>query len=434
MKRVLIVSPSFPPVNAADMHRVRQTLPYLREFGWEATVLAVDPDLVEVDQDPLLVETLPADADVRHVSALDYRWTRLVGLGSLGLRSLLAYRREGDRLLATGDYDLVYFSTTMFPVMVLGPYWKRRHGVPYVLDIQDPWYTEYYNHVPKEQRPPKHWFSYRLNKYTEPIAMRAADAIISVSDAYCETLQQRYERVTPDHCTTIPFGGPALDIETLDRVDVENPFFSPNDRRVRAVYVGRGGSDMELAARGFFRALQRGLAEHPGLFDEVHLLFVGTSYAKGGAPSLAPLARDYGVDGRVQEFPDRVPYFSALRMLRDADLLLIPGSDSPGYTASKLYPYILSGRPILAAFQENSSVVDVIRDTGAGAVATFVNGAVTPAAVDALAAQLVPAWVALLREGSDWRGTDWAAFEPYTARTMTRRQVEVFDDVLAHAR
>ena len=35
MRRVLIVSPSFPPISAADLHRVRMSLPYYREFGWE---------------------------------------------------------------------------------------------------------------------------------------------------------------------------------------------------------------------------------------------------------------------------------------------------------------------------------------------------------------------------------------------------------------
>lgn len=437
MNRVLIVSPSFPPVNAADMHRVRQSLPYLREFGWEATTLAVEPDLVEGNQDPLLLETVPDDADVRHIGALDYRWTRRLGLGSLALRSLGSYARAGDRLLSTGSYDLVYFSTTMFPVMVLGTRWKRKHGVPFVLDIQDPWHSEYYNNVSPEKRPKKHWFSYRLNKYTEPIAMKAVDALIAVSEAYCDTLQDRYETVRPEMCTTIPFGGPPIDFEVLDRVHVENPVFDPHDGLVHGVYAGRGGLDMELAARGFFRALRRGLDERPDLFDPVRLHFVGTHYAEGGGATIAPLAADYGVADRVDERPDRVSYFTALRLLRDADLLVVPGSDDPAYTASKLYPYILSGRPILAAFNERSSVVDVLRSTGAGTAATFRSGAAhssaPPDAVNALADALYPAWVDLLANGVRPPDTDWAAFERYTAREMTRLQVEVFDRVIGQA-
>jgi hypothetical protein len=36
MKRVLVVTPRFPPVNAPDHQRARLMLPFLREFGWEA--------------------------------------------------------------------------------------------------------------------------------------------------------------------------------------------------------------------------------------------------------------------------------------------------------------------------------------------------------------------------------------------------------------
>ena len=137
----------------------------------------------------------------------------------------------------------------------------------------------------------------------------------------------------------------------------------------------------------------------------------------------------------ANERPDRVPYFTALRLLRDADLLMVPGSDSPAYTASKLYPYILAARPILAAFNERSSVVDVLRVTKAGTAVTFGAGAAhasaPPEVVDALANELYGAWADLLEGGGAPPDTDWDAFEQYTAREMTRLQAEVFDRVIA---
>ena len=43
-RKVLIVSPHWPPVNAPDLQRVRMSLSYYRQYGWEPVVLAVHPD------------------------------------------------------------------------------------------------------------------------------------------------------------------------------------------------------------------------------------------------------------------------------------------------------------------------------------------------------------------------------------------------------
>ena len=130
MKKVLIISPRFPPINAPDMHRVRHSLPYFDEMGWQAETWVVDQSYVNRDRDPLLVDTVPDAADVRTVPALNTSWTQKVGLGSLALRSLPFYFWYVSQRLAEGNIDLVYFSTTAFPVMILGRYWKKRFGVP----------------------------------------------------------------------------------------------------------------------------------------------------------------------------------------------------------------------------------------------------------------------------------------------------------------
>ena len=43
-RRVLMVSPHFPPDTNAAAHRVRLLAPHLPQFGWEPVVVAVDPD------------------------------------------------------------------------------------------------------------------------------------------------------------------------------------------------------------------------------------------------------------------------------------------------------------------------------------------------------------------------------------------------------
>ncbi len=291
MKSLLIISPSFPPVNAADMHRVRQSVSYFEQMGWKPTVVTVECQKAGGTVDKLLSGTLPHNLEVITVSAFSQKWTQRIGLGSVALRSMWFYYRTVNALLRQRRFDLIYFSTTMFPVMVLGACWKSRFGVPYVIDMQDPWHSDHYLKVPKSQRPPKFWFSYRLNKWLEPIAMRNVSGIVAVSQGYCDMLQQRYANISSDNCAVIPFGAFERDFEVLNANRIENPFFSPGSGTINIAYVGRGGHDMGRSLSVIFGAFKRGLNEQPDLFKKIHLYFIGTSYAPNGQgkPTIAPL-------------------------------------------------------------------------------------------------------------------------------------------------
>jgi hypothetical protein len=63
-KRVLIVAPHFPPINAPDHQRVRMALPYLAVEGWQAEVLAVETRFIEAALDAELESTLPPDLPI----------------------------------------------------------------------------------------------------------------------------------------------------------------------------------------------------------------------------------------------------------------------------------------------------------------------------------------------------------------------------------
>ena len=429
-RRVLIVSPHFPPINAADHQRVRMSLPYYEEFGWRPTVLAVRPEAVEGPVDSLLEQTLPAGVEIVRTGALSVRWTRRLGLGSLALRAWPALWRAGSRILTRARFDAVYFSTTAFAVMALGPLWRRRFGVPYVLDFQDPWLDAYYRQ-PGAPTPPggrfKHGFNQALARGLEPAAMRAVSEVISVSPAYVKTLRDRYPFVAPERFTVLPFGAPERDFEMLPALGVPQTVFDPADGRRHWVYVGRGGPDMAVALRLLFTALAAARARDPQRWAALRLHFVGTSYAPDGRAekTVEPVARTCGVADMVVERTGRVPYFEALQLLRQSEAILVVGSDSPSYSASKLYPCLLARRPLLALLHADSPAVDILRRCRAGHVVPFRPGdaaAEAPAVEAALAATIL--------EAADPHppGIDLAYFRAeHGARAVTARQCEVFD-------
>ncbi|TAG99861.1 MAG: hypothetical protein EAZ15_10380 [Sphingobacteriales bacterium] len=427
MKTVLIISPYFPPSNAADMQRIRMSLPFFNDFGWAAEVVTVNHKHSDANKDNLLLQSIPKNAIVHTVEAFSKKYTSKLGLGSLALRSLWFYKQKVNQLLQTKKYDLIYFSTTQFPVCILGAYWKKKFNIPYVIDMQDPWHSNYYQDKPKNERPAKYWFSYRLNKYLEPMAMQAVGGLISVSAAYISTLQQRYANTHTIPTATITFGAFDKDFEIATHNQALAPsVIKPQKNILNLVYIGRGGADMQPATRLLFNAFKEGLKTHPKIFSRFKIYFLGTSYAPAGQgkPSIQPIANQMGLSNYVTEQTDRLPFYQTLNTLKTADMLFIPGSDDAQYTASKIYPYLMAQKPLTSIFHPDSSAAKIIKECEIGLPLTFNMD-------EAHITQNIINYLLAVADGSlITKAPIPHVFEKYSAKNMTKLQVDIFERVL----
>ena len=424
MKRVLIVSPSFPPTSAADMHRVRTSLAFYREFGWEPHVLAIDPAAHGGLEERELLQTIPADIPITRCGAVAESLTRWAGIHTPALRALGHLFRSGAAIIRRDAIDLTYFSTTMFPVATLGRVWKARFGTPFIVDFQDPWKTDYRGRG--VVRGPKASAARFLNARMEPFAMRKVDGITSVSAAYSDSLLKRYPWLRPEMCATIPFGASREDIDAAHRLAWRNQFFDRRDGNVHGVSVGRGGKDLEAAAELLFAGASK--YQTSGSSQSIRLTFVGTDYANhNGRKSLAPAAARLGLE-TVSEHPARVPYLHALRLLADAHFTVILGSDDASYSPSKVYPYLLTGRPFLAVIHHASPVVPVLQRSEAGVVITFGAGENREAVVQ----RIVEGLASVTKRGDAPVQVVESLIESLSARALTRLQCGAFDAALRH--
>jgi hypothetical protein len=441
MRKLLIASPHFPPVNAADHQRIRMALPYFKEFRWDATVLTVNAAQIEgMPDDPHLSQTVPKEVKVERAGALHFSITRPLGLGSLAIRALPFLWRKGCQLLVNASdrgrrFDLVFFSTTQFPVMILGPIWKRRFGIPYVTDSQDPWLDDYYERT--RTLPPGGRLKYALNQKIaqvfEPRVMREVSQVISVSPAYVRTLQDRYPHLHTDQLTVLPFGAPEHDFELLPHFQLKQSFFDPTDGKQHWLYIGAAGPIMEKALRLLFSTLARLRSEKPEASLRVQLHFVGTSYAPSerAIKTVEPVAGEFGLKDLVDEQTARLPYFEALQALTEADALLVIGSDSPSYSASKLYPYMLAKKPLLAVLHRDSPAVEILCRCNAGEVVTF------DPEEPLSSADAMKRGIEHLRDrvrDKEIPKTDECALANYSAREMTRQMCAVFDRAITKSR
>lgn len=422
MKKVLIISPHFPPINAADMHRIRQSLSYYKENNWLAEVVVVDPEFVEGFQDKLLLETLPSDIKIHKVKALNAGLTRKFGLGSIAYRSMYYYWKVVNSILRNSNYDLIFFSTTAFPITILGRVWKRKFNIPYIIDMQDPWRPDHYLTLPKNQRPPKFWLSYKLDKWLEEYAMKNVDGLLSVSQTYIDVLKNRYS-LHNIPSSVIPFAAFKKDIEVALESKISNKFFSKSSNIKNIVYIGRGGDDMVLANTIFLEAIKKG-SELYDDFKSIKLYFIGTSYdpSGNGESTVLPIAKSLGIDTQLIEITQRISYFESIKVLSDADLLFVPGSDNIGYTASKIYPYVWLNKPIITLFHSSSSVNNFMIECNAGMSLQFD----TTDRVENV--NNIIQYIHDSFKGFN-SNVNWDNFEKYTAKYQVKKQTELFESV-----
>jgi hypothetical protein len=422
LRRLLIVAPHFPPVNAPDMHRVRMSLPHYRSFGWDPTVLTVDALRQPEPTDALLARTIPSDISVVRTGALPVALTRIFGIGNVAIRAYAQLRAAGLRIIREAQIDLVFFSTTMFLCMPLGRVWRRITSTPFVLDLQDPWASDY---ELGDGASLKYGLARRVHGRLEPWTMKRASGVISVSPAYIETIRRRYQWIAEDACATIPFGVALDDFAHAARVE---PAIAREPSRLTGVYVGAGGPAMATSLRILFAAVAKLHVLDAALAEKLRLAFIGTDYAPAGQgrKTVAPLAIQAGVGSQVTEQTDRIAYFAALQTMRAADFILVVGSDDAQYTASKAAPCLASGRPIVAILHADSPGRSLLEQSAHTTLVTFRSAADIDSASGTLAAAF-PRVAALAAHELE---SEPALLEPYSAKALTARQCELFDRVV----
>ncbi len=424
MKRVLVIGADFTPSSYPPALRLRYLVQHLQEFGWEPVILTTDPRYYENPVDEENLNLLPSGLEVIRTRAIPAALTRKFHFGDLGLRSLWHHWRALKRVIRQKKIDLVFISVPPNPTMILGRLAYTWFGIPYVLDYQDPVVTDYYWKLPRSQRPPKFVMAYLYLRVLENLSVTKVAGLVAVSKGTMEEVAKRHPRL-PD-VAEIPLGVEPADFEYLRGHPRKNPIFDPKDGLLHLSYVGRGGADMLPALRAVFQAIIAGLDRWPELFGRLRLHFVGTTYAyrAEGQYQVLPLVRELKLEQYVDEHPGRVPYLTAMQIMLDSHALAIIGSELPHYTASKVFPYIVSARPLLAIFHEKSSVVTILRETNAGEVVTFGDNRSVLTETEEIAEHLRS--LLALPPGARPH-TRWEAFERYTARAMTARLVKVFN-------
>jgi glycosyltransferase involved in cell wall biosynthesis len=365
-KRVLIVVSSYRPTIIADMHRARLLAQELPACGWEVEVLVPDatyqrPETLEPRADLFFA----ADTPVHDVPAWMPGLFRSLGMGSISWRAMWPMYKQGQKLLASRRFDIVYFTTTSFGLFCLGRVWHRQLGVPYILDFHDPWYRSLFKYVTTTKRWKWH-LSRWLAKRMEAFAIADAAAIVSVSASFLNDLLARYAAsgapwLSPRRHEVIPFAATERDLRLVATQPTATQAIGTqptgtltnlNDGLLHVVYVGAGGGIMADSLQALCQAIHHLRGSEPELVNRLRIHLYGTesSWREGDIKVLAELARREGAGDLVKESPTRKTYLESIQLAQAADGLLVLGVDDAGYMPSKLFAYLLLGKPVIASF------------------------------------------------------------------------------------
>ena len=426
-RRCLIVSPHFPPSTLAGVHRARHLVKALPAHGWEPTVIAVDPAFQLEPLDPELRGLVPAGARIIETGAIPARWTAPFGLrGEIGLRGFFHVRAAIAREIAAQRPGVVLITGSPFYPMLLAGWIKRRFGVPVILDFQDPWASK---EGETRQRWTKSWLTHRLAIALEPRALRAAAWVTSVSDRQNAELAARYPWLDSARMSAVPIGGDPDDAAALRAAALHGDESSELSHTLDFSYVGTALPRAAPLLTILFEGLALLRRTSPGLAGQIRLRFVGTSNQPGESSDyrVRALAEAAGVADLVSETPGRVPFLDALRILASTHAVLMIGSDEPHYTASKMYPGLMSGRPFLSIFHTESSAHQILSASGGGASLAYQGEEQR----ERLIASVSAAMAKLVSDPTSFGRADPAACAAYTAQAIAGQFARIFAAVAA---
>jgi hypothetical protein len=429
VKTVLIVGSDFVPSSLPPATRIRLFAKHLIEFGWKPIVLTTRAEYYECPVDDENERLLPESVEIIRTKAMSSLWTRRIGVGDIGMRTLWHHWQAIKSLCCQRKIDLIFIPVPPSVPMVLGRMAHQRFGTPYVIDYIDPWVTDVYKKLPQHQRTLKRSVAEALARIIEPIALKHVAHITGVSKGTTDSVVKRYKWLRDTGTTEIPYGAEADDFEYVLHNPRQNPIFELNDGLIHLSCVGACIPAMHASVRALFQAVRLGLDRKPEEFGRLRLHFVGTSYAPNGSTyhAVEELAREAGIVDHVDERPNRISYLNSLQVMLDSAALFMVGSDAPHYTASKVFPYILARRPLLAIFHEESSVVRTLRQTNSGQVVTFS----TKQSLEEKGLEISRHLENILKKrGLGEPQTHWQDFEQYSATAMTSRLAGSFDRAL----
>ena len=249
--------------------------------------------------------------------------------------------------LAGDEPDVLFSTSPPHSTQLLARGLQALFNCPWVADFRDPWVANPFRGftVPR---------LLEVDAALERGVIEAADRIITNTPALERDFRRRYPDL--DHFHTITNGFAAEQFTPAEAG--AKPRVPDSAQPLRIVHLGH------LYGLRTGRPLLRGLArlkrDDADLFARVQVRLIGAIDDREG---FLAEREERGVTEAL-ECPGSLPHEEALRVQREADVLLILGVEDPRpeiQVPGKLYEYFAAGRPVLTCSRRGGAIEEVLR-------------------------------------------------------------------------
>ena len=372
MKKVLMITYDFPPMRTSGVYRPVKFVKYLKNYGWQATILTVkNPHRVAEDKN--LLKDVPKECKIYRAYSFeptkleDRVYQKICGtpkkkkfqlvwvknfVKRLFLSPLNAFLHnwiyipdtkigwfplvlfKALKLVKREKFDVIYTTSSPHTCQLVGFFIKLLTQKPWVVDLRDNWvvgYAELY----------KYKLRVKIEEYLLEKILASADSVITMCEGNAKDLIERFDFKDGFKYHAITNGYDRDDWQGLKIVF--DPF--PDGKfvltHIGTLYAKTSGE--------FFPALSELLKEKKELEEGLQVNLVG--YV--GDEDLA-LIRRLGLEKNVRLLGFQVHKEAIKSMLNSDVLLLFLGEikTSQQQFPGKFFEYLLAQKPILTLGKE----------------------------------------------------------------------------------
>lgn len=354
MKKILIISTFYKPIQCVAANRINAFAKYLHEFGYDVTVLTCgyEYNVGENIEGGIRVIRLineskgilsPFDTHQKENKFIHYmKCLYNIGIQNISIDSDANWTKialiKAEYLMKEYDFDYILSSALPIGPHIVGMELKKKYPkVKWIADMRD---------AISEPRGVSCIYKYQIRKLEKNI-LNTCDYLLAVSKPQLELFKAHYEGNDIDKFYQIRNG--------FDFV------FEPNRLKNKKAYfsiIYAGSFYGAIKPNNFFLALLRVLAKHE---MKLKVRIIGNK---------APIEIPLGLRNIVSE-ESTLPYEAICKEMKNADALLMvtPSCLEKGIYTGKLFDYLGSGTPIIALAPPDDVAGQLIKQANAGYVA-----------------------------------------------------------------